>query len=158
MACRKIKDPRFKKGWLVKDSRGFKVFIITVSIMHEVVGMVLAKSLAVIPDDATVHFEGSLAEGFGNDGSDIDLLARHFVATLNERFESSRRISDAALRVCRAHTWPGNVRELLHAMESAMVVCEGPEILPEHLPQTVRFTVTAPLQGTLASADTTCSR
>ena len=29
---------------------------------------------AVIPDDATVHFEGSLAEGFGNDGSDIDLL------------------------------------------------------------------------------------
>jgi acyl-CoA synthetase (AMP-forming)/AMP-acid ligase II len=33
-----------------------------------------ARELAVIPDDATVHFEGSLAEGFGNDGSDIDLL------------------------------------------------------------------------------------
>lgn len=33
-----------------------------------------ARSVAVIPDDATVHFEGSLAEGFGNDGSDIDLL------------------------------------------------------------------------------------
>jgi len=32
------------------------------------------RELAVIPDDATVHFEGSLAEGFGNDGSDIDLL------------------------------------------------------------------------------------
>jgi acyl-CoA synthetase (AMP-forming)/AMP-acid ligase II len=33
-----------------------------------------ARELAVIPDDATVHFEGSLAEGFGNEGSDIDLL------------------------------------------------------------------------------------
>lgn len=33
-----------------------------------------AREHAVIPDDATVHFEGSLAEGFGNDGSDIDLL------------------------------------------------------------------------------------
>lgn len=29
---------------------------------------------AVVPDDATVHFEGSLAEGFGNSGSDIDFL------------------------------------------------------------------------------------
>ncbi len=32
------------------------------------------RELAVIPDDATVHFEGSLAEGFGNEGSDIDFL------------------------------------------------------------------------------------
>ncbi len=32
------------------------------------------------------------------------------------------------------HSWPGNVRELLHAIEGAMVVCDGPEILPEHLP------------------------
>jgi len=71
-------------------------------------------------------------------GSDIALLARHFVTMLNERFESSKRISDAALEVCRMHSWPGNVRELLHVVESAMVVCEGPEILPEHLPQTIR--------------------
>lgn len=33
-----------------------------------------ARELAVVPDDATVHFEGSLAEGFGNEGSDIDFL------------------------------------------------------------------------------------
>jgi acyl-CoA synthetase (AMP-forming)/AMP-acid ligase II/predicted nucleotidyltransferase len=32
------------------------------------------RELAVIPADATVHFEGSLAEGFGNEGSDIDFL------------------------------------------------------------------------------------
>ena len=33
-----------------------------------------ARAMAVVPDDATVHFEGSLAEGFGNAGSDIDFL------------------------------------------------------------------------------------
>lgn len=33
-----------------------------------------ARDLAVIPDSATVHFEGSLAEGFGNQGSDVDFL------------------------------------------------------------------------------------
>jgi DNA-binding NtrC family response regulator len=64
---------------------------------------------------------------------DIDLLARHFVGMLNERFGASKQISDAAMETLRRHTWPGNVRELLHAVESAMVVCEGPEILPAHL-------------------------
>ncbi|WP_156686410.1 AMP-binding protein [Mycobacterium sp. Marseille-P9652] len=33
-----------------------------------------ARAMAVVPDDATVHFEGSLAEGFGNACSDIDFL------------------------------------------------------------------------------------
>jgi DNA-binding NtrC family response regulator len=67
-------------------------------------------------------------------GPDIELLARHFVAVLNERFASSRQIGPAALDALRRHSWPGNVRELKHAVEAAMVVCEGSEILPEHLP------------------------
>jgi DNA-binding NtrC family response regulator len=71
-------------------------------------------------------------------GADVELLARHFVAAMNERFTSSKQIGDAALAVLRRHNWPGNVRELLHAVEGAMVVCEGPEILPQHLPSTVR--------------------
>lgn len=67
-------------------------------------------------------------------GSDIDLLARHFVHLLSERFGVRKRISPEALQVLRSHHWPGNVRELLHVVESAVVVAEGPEILPEHLP------------------------
>jgi DNA-binding NtrC family response regulator len=67
-------------------------------------------------------------------GADIDLLARHFVAMLNERFGGSKRLGDAALAALRRHPWPGNVRELLHTVEAAMVVCEIDEILPEHLP------------------------
>jgi len=71
-------------------------------------------------------------------GSDIDLLAKRFAAVWNERFNSSKQIGEAALEALRRHNWPGNVRELLHAIEAAMVVCEGGEILPAHLPAGVR--------------------
>jgi DNA-binding NtrC family response regulator len=42
------------------------------------------------------------------------------------------------MRLLTAHPWPGNVRELLHTIEAAMIVSEGPEILPEHLPVALR--------------------
>jgi DNA-binding NtrC family response regulator len=70
-------------------------------------------------------------------GGDAELLANRFVAVLNERFGTSKRIGEAALQALRNHPWPGNVRELLHAVEAAMVVCEGEEILPAHLPPAV---------------------
>jgi DNA-binding NtrC family response regulator len=82
-----------------------------------------------------------------NRGADIELLARHFVNVFNERFGSGRRIGEEALRALRRHSWPGNVRELLHAVERAMVVCEGAEILPEHLPAPVRATGPAAVES-----------
>ena len=74
---------------------------------------------------------------------DIDLLARHFAALINERYGFRKRIGEAAMALLRGHAWPGNVRELLHAVESAMVVCEGLEIEPAHLPAAVRQTAPA---------------
>jgi len=71
-------------------------------------------------------------------GSDVERIANYFVGIMNERFQSSKRIGDEALGLLRRHTWPGNVRELLRAVEGAMVVCEGTEIQPSHLPQAVR--------------------
>jgi DNA-binding NtrC family response regulator len=69
---------------------------------------------------------------------DVELLADHFVARLNERYGFSRRLSRGAMALLRQHDWPGNVRELLHVIESAAVVCDGSEILPEHLPAALR--------------------
>jgi DNA-binding NtrC family response regulator len=77
-------------------------------------------------------------------GADVDLLAEHFISVFNERFGSSKRISPEALQILRRHSWPGNVRELLHVVEAAMVVCEGREILPEHLPQALRAPAAVP--------------
>ena len=78
-------------------------------------------------------------------GADVELLARHFVAMLNERYGSDKLLSEGALDSLRRHSWPGNVRELLHAVEAAVVVCEGEEILAEHLPVSVRGAAAAPL-------------
>ncbi len=61
---------------------------------------------------------------------DVELLAEQFVARLNERYGLSRRLGPDAMALLRCYDWPGNVRELLHVVESAVVLCEGPEILP----------------------------
>ncbi len=52
-------------------------------------------------------------------------------------------LSRAALAALEAHPWPGNVRELRNAIERAVALAEGSEILPEHLPPRV----TAPMTG-----------
>jgi DNA-binding NtrC family response regulator len=70
--------------------------------------------------------------------ADVDLLVSHFVGALNERFGVRKHVGPAALELLRRHDWPGNVRELHHVVEAAVVVCEGPEILPEHLPAPLR--------------------
>ncbi|MGD0498947.1 MAG: sigma-54 dependent transcriptional regulator [Bryobacteraceae bacterium] len=87
-------------------------------------------------------------------GQDVELLARHFVTTLNERFGSSKQVSEEALSVLRRHAWPGNVRELLHAIEAAMVVCEGERILPEHLPPALRNSAASAPAGAPAGSAT----
>jgi two-component system, NtrC family, response regulator HydG len=66
------------------------------------------------------------------------LLAHHFATVLNERFGSNKQIGEAALELLRRHSWPGNVRELLHVVEGALVLCEGSQVLPEHLPASLR--------------------
>jgi DNA-binding NtrC family response regulator len=78
-------------------------------------------------------------------GGDIELLARHFVNQLNERYGTAKVLEESALEALRMHGWPGNVRELLHAVEAAAVVCEGGEIRAEHLPASVRGALPGPL-------------
>jgi DNA-binding NtrC family response regulator len=75
---------------------------------------------------------------------DLVLLAEHFVALINDRYGFHRRISPEALEILGRHDWPGNVRELLHVIEASMVVGEGPQILPEHLPAALRAKVESP--------------
>ncbi len=71
-------------------------------------------------------------------GADVDLLAKQFVAKLNERFGSNKQIGEQTLELLRGHNWPGNVRELLHVVEAALVLCEDCVVLPEHLPTALR--------------------
>ena len=75
---------------------------------------------------------------------DVDMLARYFVDQLNERFDRRKRIGEAAFEMLRGHDWPGNVRELKHAIEAALVVCDGDEVRPEHLAAALRRPAAAP--------------
>jgi DNA-binding NtrC family response regulator len=77
-------------------------------------------------------------------GGDVELLATHFVGLFNQRFGMTRRLSAEARAALRLHPWPGNVRELLHAIEAAMVVCDGADLLPEHFPAIARRSVNGP--------------
>jgi DNA-binding NtrC family response regulator len=69
---------------------------------------------------------------------DVARLAEHFVAIQNQRYGWHKRLGSRSLEVLRTYDWPGNVRELQHALEAAVVVCDGDEILPRHLPATLQ--------------------
>jgi DNA-binding NtrC family response regulator len=65
-------------------------------------------------------------------GDDVDLLAAHFLALLNQRAGTRKELSRAARERLRAHAWPGNVRELKHVLERAFI-SSGEEIEAEWL-------------------------
>lgn len=46
----------------------------------------------------------------------------------------TKGISKEAVLHLQAYDWPGNVRELENAIHSALIVCQGESILPQHLP------------------------
>ncbi len=61
---------------------------------------------------------------------DIESLAMHFFSQHAARYRKTiRGIPDDALRTLEQHSWPGNVRELDHAIERAVLMAEGDELL-----------------------------
>ena len=70
---------------------------------------------------------------------DIPALTGAMLARLAQlRGENSIGVSSRAMDALRAYAWPGNIRELLHALERAMLFCDGDQLEIGHLPQEVR--------------------
>jgi Nif-specific regulatory protein len=66
---------------------------------------------------------------------DIVLLAEHFLDIFKkERGTSDLVISKEAMDLITGYDWPGNVREMKNALERAVVMGNGKQILPEDLP------------------------
>ncbi|MBP1475276.1 sigma-54-dependent Fis family transcriptional regulator [Frateuria sp. MAH-13] len=58
-------------------------------------------------------------------GSDVELLAQHFLDTFRQQHDCrALAFSAAARRALRAFQWPGNVRELVNRVQRAAVVAE----------------------------------
>jgi Nif-specific regulatory protein len=67
-------------------------------------------------------------------GDDVIQLARHFLRLYARRHAKPARSFDpATVAALRGHPWPGNIRELEHCVESAVVFCRGPVVMPAHL-------------------------
>lgn len=57
---------------------------------------------------------------------DITILANHFLNIYSTKYKKKiSRISQQALQKLNHYNWPGNVRELQHAIERAVIMCEG---------------------------------
>ncbi|WP_332675211.1 sigma-54-dependent transcriptional regulator [Aromatoleum sp.] len=71
-------------------------------------------------------------------GTDIELLAEHFLAELNEQEHTNKRFSSDAIAALYAHNWPGNVRELKNYVHRAYILADEviePEIAAESFVQ-----------------------
>ncbi|MFQ5444734.1 MAG: helix-turn-helix domain-containing protein, partial [Nitrospinales bacterium] len=66
---------------------------------------------------------------------DIPLLVEKFILRYNQALEKNIvEIAPECIQLLESYDWPGNVRELKNVIQRAVLVCEGEEILPEHIP------------------------
>jgi len=68
--------------------------------------------------------------------SEILPLVRSFLTQFAREMgdRQAPEVSPEAARLLEAYSWRGNVREVRNVVERALLLCEGSEILPEHLP------------------------
>ncbi len=79
---------------------------------------------------------------------DLPLLAAAFLERACLRSNKAiTTLSRQSLELLAEYPWPGNVRELINALEFAVLVCPGGEILPEHLPAHLSFSRGGRLHG-----------
>jgi transcriptional regulator with PAS, ATPase and Fis domain len=71
--------------------------------------------------------------------ADIAPLVRGMTARFNSKFHKNLfAISPKAMAALEAFPWPGNLRQLENAVQQAVLVSTGPDLLLEHLPQLVQ--------------------
>lgn len=70
---------------------------------------------------------------------DILPIATAFITELNPILgKHIQGIHPDAVRILEGYPWPGNIRELRNVIERAMILANGDEIRPEHLPREIR--------------------
>jgi DNA-binding NtrC family response regulator len=77
-------------------------------------------------------------------GTDIELLAQHFLDQLNKQESAQKSFAPATIAALYAHTWPGNVRELKNYAQRAFILAD--EVIDANLaPAAVAQPESAPL-------------
>jgi two-component system, NtrC family, response regulator HydG len=79
---------------------------------------------------------------------DIAPLARGMAARFNRKFQKDLfDISPEALAALESYGWPGNIRQLENAMQHAVLMAAGPELLLQHLPAPVQESALTACRG-----------
>ncbi len=85
---------------------------------------------------------------------DLEVLARYFVRQFCDKYGKPQMdLHAGTLDILRRHSWPGNVRELKNCMERAVVVCDLPVLMTDHLPDSLRSAERAYVPEGIRSAD-----
>ncbi|NHB67930.1 sigma-54-dependent transcriptional regulator [Perlabentimonas gracilis] len=67
-------------------------------------------------------------------GDDIIQIANYYLRKFGEKYGKSKlSFSPSVCERISSYNWPGNVRELSHAVERAVIMCEGERISPNDL-------------------------
>jgi two-component system nitrogen regulation response regulator GlnG len=70
---------------------------------------------------------------------DLPLLVDHFLKRFSpELGKEVDRISPEALEEFRRHSWPGNIRELQSVLKQALLRAQGPVLVADFLPASIR--------------------
>jgi len=64
---------------------------------------------------------------------DLPAIAAHLLRTVAVPGAVAERFSPAAMHAMTLYPWPGNVRELRNVIERAKILCDQPDVQPEHL-------------------------
>src|ERR1044071_1838784 len=77
-------------------------------------------------------------------GTDIELLAQHFLDQLNKRESTTKSFAPGTIAALYGHSWPGNVRELKNYVQRAYILAD--DVIDENLaPASVAAPESAPL-------------
>ncbi|MGE0587264.1 MAG: sigma-54-dependent transcriptional regulator [Cyclobacteriaceae bacterium] len=59
---------------------------------------------------------------------DIPRLLEYFLQTFNRKYNKTIKAENGLEQILQAYHWPGNIREFQHAVERAVILCEGNRI------------------------------
>jgi DNA-binding NtrC family response regulator len=79
--------------------------------------------------------------------SDIPLLVTTFLEKFSAECDTTRELTEDAMRRLMAYDWPGNVRELENAIERAVALGSGPHVSVNDLPSNLQYPTTERAPG-----------
>lgn len=84
---------------------------------------------------------------------EIAKLTDTFLRRFSKQLKKTQpKLAPETLEALRNYSWPGNVRELQNTIEHALVLCDGPVILPQFLPREIQAPEFARTPGSLQAA------